>query len=139
MREFTKLSPRIWHSKGFQALSHREQLQYLFLYGGPHQNSSGCFYVSAAHASADLKCKTADYLRTNLKLVSCELIRFDEDTSEVMIEEWFRSNAPMNDRHRVGTLKLIGNIASNELRALSLERLESAWLARARLAKKVGA
>jgi hypothetical protein len=137
MRDFTKISPRVWYLKEFQVLAAREKLQYLFLYSGPHQNSSGCSYIRPAHASADLDCKVAEYLRVNDKLASCELIRVDVETSEVMILDWFKFNVPMNEKHRTGTLRQIESIASNELRTLSREAMDMAWSSRLQLARRI--
>ena len=37
----------------------------------------------------------------------------------MLIEDWFKFNFPMNDKHRIGTLKCIADISARELRELS--------------------
>jgi hypothetical protein len=127
MRDFTKISPRIWQLRSFQALTPRVRLQYLYLYGGPHQNSAGCSYISDSHACSDLRYKLKEYLANNQMLSDCDLLQCDVETSEVLITDWFKINPPMNEKHKVGTLKFIHAVSSPELRAISLEALEYAW------------
>jgi hypothetical protein len=127
MREFSKVSPTIWQSKNFKSLSAREALLFLYLSTGPLQTSGGCYCLNAHYACADLKIKFADYLAMTEKLSSLQMIRVDHETSEVMIEGWFRDNPPMNENHRKGTLKEIERINSEELRRLSLAALDHEW------------
>ncbi len=50
------------------------------------------------------------------ELAAANLIRWDEATSEVMIERWFTHNPPMNSKHKIGTERIIATIRSDVLR-----------------------
>src|ERR1700743_3730691 len=99
MRDFTKLSPGIWIMKEFQSLSPRARNQYLYILGGPHQTSAGCYHLSENYAYRDVAVKPGDYRAINNNLKSIDLIEFDTDTSEVLVVGWFHDNPPMNDKH----------------------------------------
>jgi hypothetical protein len=127
MREFTKLSPTIWTSKVFQALTVRERNQFLYLLAGPNQTSAGCCRVPESYACGDLGCKPIDYRNINVRLQDVQLIEFDTETSEVLITGWFKDNPPMNDKHRKGTQKEIDRIQSDQLRSASQAAFDEAW------------
>jgi len=127
MREFTKLSPTIWTSKVFQALTVRERNQFLYLLAGPHQTSAGCCHVPESYACGDLGYKPLEYRNNNVRLQAVQLIEFDPETSEVLVVGWFKDNPPMNDKHRKGTQKEIDRIQSDQLRTASQTSFDDAW------------
>lgn len=115
-REFNKVSPALWRSKRFQALSTIGKVVLLYFLTSEHQNSAGCFRLPNAYAAADLGCTIEDYVAARSEVVGAGMARYDEDTSEVFVDRWFKHNPPMNDKHAIGTQRLIAEIESDRLR-----------------------
>lgn len=123
-REFTKVSPAVWASARFHALTDRGRLLYLYFITNQHINSSGVYRLPDAYAASDLGWSVEDYRAERTTLVGANLVDFDPETSEAMIERWFRYNPPMNDKHATGTRKLIAVIESDRLREATEARFE---------------
>jgi hypothetical protein len=62
-----------------------------------------------------------------------DLITFDPQTAEIYVDRWFRHNPPMNDKHAVGTRRIVEEIESDVIR----EKVEAEFQAanEARLSK----
>jgi hypothetical protein len=55
MREFSKISPRVWRSQRFRALASDDARHlHLYLLTCEHQNSAGAFRLPAGYACNDL-------------------------------------------------------------------------------------
>ena len=111
MREFSKVSPAVWLSKRFTNLASDDaKLCYLYLLTSEHQNSAGVYRLKDEYAVADLRWTMDRYFNARAQLIEADLIRFDADTSTVMIKRWFRHNGPMNESHYKGVMKVIRKI-----------------------------
>jgi hypothetical protein len=126
MREFSKVSPAVWRSSRFTSLETEPKLLYLYLLTCTHLNSAGCFHLPDAYASADLGWEPERYTQNRKTLIEKELIRFDDETIEVMIERWFQHNPPMNPKHRLGIEKALNKISSDELASAAKEAMNTA-------------
>jgi hypothetical protein len=115
-REFTKVSPAVWASKRFHALTERGRLLYFYCLTSPHVTSCGVYRLPDAYAASDLGWSVDEYRRERDALIAGGLVDFDTETSEVLIERWFRHNAPMNPDHATGTRRLVASIDSDRLR-----------------------
>lgn len=122
-REFTKVSPAVWASARFHALTDRGRLLYLYCLTSAHVNSCGVYRLPDAYAASDLGWSAEEYRQERSALVAAGMVDFDPDTSEILIERWFRHNAPMNPDHATGTRRLVASIDSDRLR----EAAESAF------------
>jgi hypothetical protein len=118
-REFTKVSPAVWASVRFKTLSDRGRLLYLYMLTNQHINSSGVYRLPDAYAASDMGWNVDDYHAERAALVGAKMLDYDTDTSEVLIERWYRHNGPMNDKHAIGTRKFIMAIDSDRLRELA--------------------
>jgi hypothetical protein len=133
MREFTKVPPSVWQSKAFKALGDDSQrLLYLYLHTSGHQTSAGCCYMPSGYACADLEWSPQKYTKAISELKSASLVQLDDDTKEILILDWFTHNPPMNEKHRIGTGRLIAKIQSEPLRKCANEALGNVWALRAR-------
>ena len=103
--------------------------RYLFLYllTNQHQNSAGCYALPDGYACTDLGWPAKQYRAGIASLVASGMILVDERTSEVLLERWFRHNAPMNTNHYKGTAKLVARIQSDQLRGAASAALDAAW------------
>jgi len=131
MREFTKISPTLWASKRFTSLG-SDDPKFLFLYflTSEHQNSAGIFRLRDEYAIADLEWEMTRYQTAREDLVAAKLIRFDVETSTILILDWFRHNAPMNDSHYKGVVRAIQRIDCVAFRLEALEALQEAYEAK---------
>ncbi len=127
MREFTKVAPTIWRTKSFQALRSKDRDQFMYLFTGPNQTSAGCCHINPLYACADLNIKAAEYHLANDRLAAAGLIRIDRDTDEVFIQDWYKTNPPMNEKHKKGINKEITRIQSVELRDHCQTQLDISW------------
>jgi hypothetical protein len=119
MRGYSKISPALWDSERFTSLpSDDGRYLYLYLLTSRHQTSAGAYRLPDGYASTDLRWTPERYAMAREMLVAADLIRFDSQTTVVMITRWFKHNLPMNDSH----LKSI---------ECELERLPSLTLAEA--------
>ncbi|MCP4184848.1 MAG: hypothetical protein GY761_16270 [Hyphomicrobiales bacterium] len=126
MREFSKISPSLWHSKRFQNLqSDDAKLSYLYLLTCEHQNSAGAYRLPAGYACHDLGWDAGRYQKTTEELQESDLVIFDHDTDEIMIRRWFKHNPPMNKNHRKGIVSALERLDSELLYETGFSELEA--------------
>ncbi|CDN91359.1 hypothetical protein [Agrobacterium tumefaciens] len=117
MRDFSKVSPKIWRNRDFRALpSPGSRLLFLYLMTSEHQNSAGCFRLPEGYAVYDLGCTSDEYAERLQEIEASGLVLIDYQTSEIFIRGWFDMNAAMNDRHALRITKAIADIESATLR-----------------------
>jgi hypothetical protein len=117
----------MWKSKSFRKLCTEEKLLYLYLLTSPHQTSAGVHELPEAYACADLNWQPEEYRKWSGRLVRAGVIRVDAETDEVLIEDWFEDNPPMNKNHFIGACRLVEKVKSEALRRLAKEALERTW------------
>ena len=116
-REFSKVSPAVWRSGRFAGLGcSTAQVLYLYFLTCEHQNSAGCFRLPDGYACSDLGWDMQDYIDARDRLVAAGLICFDASTAEIYVERWFKHNPPTNEKHAIGTRRLIEAIESDAIR-----------------------
>ncbi|CAN5406060.1 hypothetical protein BH10PSE7_BH10PSE7_34050 [soil metagenome] len=117
MREYSKVSTTLWDSDKFTGLpSDDARLLFIYYLTCPHGNSAGCFKVSTAYATADLRWSPERYVDAREALVEAGLIEFDAENSVVLVVGWFRFNAPANASHLRGMEKFLEHVPSDNLR-----------------------
>lgn len=113
MRNFHMFNPAIWKDQEFRkSLNDREKLAYLFLSTSHHQNMLGSYYIPDSYAVNDLGWSIDEYTSVREKLQACGFIIYDEDTEEVFITDWFRSNPPCNAKHYLGMMNCLRKVGS---------------------------
>lgn len=135
-REFSKVSPAIWRSRRFRNLESDARLVHLYLIACDHQSSAGCFRLPNAYAASDLSWDLQRYRAALAEVVTAGLIAHDEVTEEVFVKGWFRFSPPMNEKHSLGTERLISNIESDTLRAIVEAEFDEANRSRRLTAQK---
>ncbi|AKI00552.1 hypothetical protein IMCC20628_01845 [Hoeflea sp. IMCC20628] len=123
-RTFSKVSPSVWQSARFRALSEGERLVYLYYITCSHVDSAGCFHLPDLYACADLDLSPEEYEPMREALIAAGLIDYDTATSFVRIARWFKHNPPMNPKHAQGTRIRIEAIPSERLRMDCLAEFE---------------
>jgi hypothetical protein len=127
MRDFSKISPAVWHSLRFNNLP-SDDGRYLYLYflTCEHQNSAGCYRLPDGYACDDLRWLLERYLPARKQLVEADLIQFDEVNHVVMICRWFKHNPPMNEKHFIGIECILERLPSASIRESALGELNEA-------------
>lgn len=127
MRDFSKISPALWQSDRFNNLP-SDDGRYLYLYflTSRHQTSAGAYQLPDGYACTDLRWELERYVKARKELADADLLRFDQDTSVLMITRWFRHNPPMNDRHLIGMERIIDQLPSSTIREATMEALREA-------------
>ncbi|ESX95994.1 hypothetical protein [Mesorhizobium sp. LNJC405B00] len=120
-RDFAPVSPAIWTSPAFLSLDSDGRQLMLFFISGPHQNSAGCCRVREGYALADLLWQPEQYRAALASAVAADLVLHDPRTEETYVKKWFKhkGNIPTNKDHAKGTMKIIANIDSDEIRELA--------------------
>jgi hypothetical protein len=122
MRDFSKVSPLLWRDKRFNSLASSDaRLAMLYFFTCEHQNSAGCYRLPDGYASADLSWALDHYVTVRQQVVDAGLILFDDDTKELFIVGWFKTNPAMGSKHAIGCERLIGNIESDAIREAAEE------------------
>lgn len=111
MREYARIRTTIWRSRRFRALSTDDaRLFYFYLHTCPHANSLGCFVLPEGYAMADLGW-SADRVREAIDSLSeAGLIAFNRDENVVRIVGFLRQDAPTNEKHVRGILKMADGV-----------------------------
>ena len=117
-REFSKISPAVWRSGRFGALDTEAKMLHLYYLSCEHQNSGGCFRLPDGYACSDLGWDVDKYRSCRDRVVNAGLISFDPATFEIYVHRWFKHNPPMNDKHAIGTRRVIDAIESDTIREL---------------------
>lgn len=116
-RKFTPVSPAIWRPGRFMSLASSDaKLLHFYLMTNEHQNSAGAYRLPDGYACADLGWTPEKYRQYRAELVEACLIDFDDATSTVYIEQWFKHSPPQNDKHALGTRRMIEAIDSDAIR-----------------------
>lgn len=126
MREFSKISPSLWHSKRFQNL-HLDDAKfvYLFLLTCEHQNSAGTYRLPAGYACHDLGWNIERYSNALAELENADLVVVDINTDEILIRRWFKHNPPMNPKHRIGIVGVLERLDSELIYQAGLDELDA--------------
>lgn len=125
MRDFSKVSPSLWHSERFIGLASDDaRYTYLYLLTSEHQTSAGCYRLPDAYAAADLRWPVERYEQARSELVKAGLIRFDAAASVLMITRWFRFNPPMNPKHHQGIRHILERLPSQAICADATAELD---------------
>lgn len=123
MREYSKVSPKLWRSKRFRNLASDDaRLLYLFLLTCEHQTSAGCFRLPDAYAAADLGWNADRMEGARVPLIA-EMIAHDAETEEYFVRRWFNHNPPTNQKHLKGVQRLISELDSDHVRETAEEEL----------------
>jgi hypothetical protein len=130
MRDYTKISPAVWHSDRFNNLpSDDGRYLYLYLLTNEHQTSAGCYRLPDGYACEDLRWQAERYRAARAELVEADLIQFDASTHVVRICRWFKHNPPMNEDHFTGIVRLLERLPSELLAAQAQDALKESWAA----------
>ena len=128
MRDFSKISPALWHSQRFNTLP-SDDGRYLYLYflTCEHQNSAGCYRLPDGYACHDVQWPQERYQKARSQLIDAELIGFDDACSVVMICRWFKHNPPMNEKHLIGIERILEKLPSIAIQSAAQDALNEAW------------
>ena len=108
MRDFSKVSPSLWESKRFRALSQRRGAVSLPL-SADQQTSEQCggFGLPHGYALVDLGWEGGKFDAARDALIAADMIQFDPETEEYRICRWFKHNPPQNAKHRIGIVAIL--------------------------------
>ena len=131
-RDFSKVSPLVWHSQKFGRLrDHVSRYLYLYFLTSPHSNPAGCYDLDEAYALADTRLDPETYHRALSELQRVALVAVDNpvdnsagSTISVLIENWCSFNAPANAGHAMAIIGALKAVSSHDLKAKRLQELK---------------
>ncbi|MGX5802317.1 hypothetical protein ACWGS9_13815 [Bradyrhizobium sp. Arg314] len=112
MREYSKVSPKVWQSRRFRSQSDDSRLFYLYLLTCEHQSSAGCFRLPDAYAAENLNWSVERVQAARAPLIADEMLAYDDEAFEYFIRRWFRHNPTANPKHLQGVNRLISELDS---------------------------
>ena len=128
MRDYSKISPAVWHSSRFNNLATDDgKYLYLYLLTSPHQTSAGCYHLRDGYACSDLRWTVERYREAREQLIAAELIQFDAEADVVMITRWFKHNPPMSEHHLLGIERQLERLPSETICEAAMEAAQEAW------------
>lgn len=126
LRRFSMVSPSIWNSRRFAKLTNESKLLQLYLITCGHQNSCGCFALPDLYACADLGWELPQYQSARQELIDAGLIAYGPEKSFVFVRNWFKHCSPANEKHKIGTLRLVSEIKDEAVRSEVVEEFNEA-------------
>ncbi|MER9840153.1 hypothetical protein NKJ59_02685 [Mesorhizobium australicum] len=127
-RSFSKVAPAVWRSRRFIGIPDEAKVGFLYLLSNAHVTSAGVYELPPGYACADLCWTEAAYESVLKELVGAELI--DREDEVILIERWFKHNAPTNDDHAIGTRRRLQAIESDRLREKAIASFDDVNAAR---------
>lgn len=106
MRDFVKISPKIWDSRKFGKIGDDARLAYFYLHTCKSVNSVGCFVLKEGYALADLGWTAERYANAIDTLCEAYLISIDRGEDIVRIVNYMTFNSFMNPKHASGSIKI---------------------------------
>lgn len=122
MRDFCKVSPKVWRSLKFKSLSARGRLLYLYLLTCPHVNAVGCYTLPMAYLGADLGFDDADAVMGEVRKAG--MVRYDDAEAIVFVENFIHFNPPTNANHARMMLKQAEELKKTPFFKDLLEKLQ---------------
>jgi len=118
MREFSKVSPRIWESSKFEKLSDKDKLLYFYIITNHHNNSCGCYRLPYGYIVDDLGWEKKSVQSGIDTLCDTVLIGYDLSEKLVRIPNHFTFNPPQNPKHAMKVFREIELLPDSELKYL---------------------
>lgn len=108
MREYAKVSPKVWQSRKFRDLPGDDaRLLYFYLHTSPQANSLGCYVLPPGYGSADLRWSESRYRAALEALCEAGLAGWDERENLVRITQFLRHDPLTNPNHATAAVKLV--------------------------------
>lgn len=125
MRDYSKVSPRVWESEKYWSLeSDLHRYAYHYLLTCAHVNSCGCYKLPISYMADDLKWDLEASRKAIESLCHSLLIAYDKANRTVWITRWFDFNPPTNPNHGKSILSQIDKISSPSLKIQCLDGLK---------------
>ena len=137
IRDFTMVSPKIWHSNRYKSLSEQSRLLFLYLLTNPHVTSIGCYRLPAGYACTDLQWEPT-VLRSKLdELKSHGMIIEDPETETIWIDQWNQFSPLKGEKSIKGAQKKLDALPASDAKEacekayfhLVKPPKDSAWIA----------
>lgn len=125
-RDFSKVAPVVWWSRKFRGLSDRGKIGYLYILSNGHVTSAGCYELPDGYACADLEWSLDEWEGIRGELIAAGMVDHDPANNVVFVEQWYRFNGPMNDKHAKGTLRFLEAVESERLREKAIAQFREA-------------
>lgn len=120
------VSPRVWRSRRFKSLSKNAQLLFLYLVTSEHQTMAGAYRLLPEYGAADLRWSIEEFSSTLEEVQTSGLVLYDHETTEVMIEGWFKFHPPTGKMTTKGISNSLEKIDSEELYEAGMRAFEDA-------------
>lgn len=115
-KRFSKVSAAVWRSARFRGLpTDAAKLLYHYYLSCEHQNLIGAYRIPDGYALDDLGWTAKVYTDARKALVAAGLIAFDDETSTLYVERWFKHSPPMNASHAEGCFRRAAELESPEI------------------------
>ena len=112
---YAKIYDRMWQNPDFVALSMQAKLCYTYLCSCCHCNQIGYFRIPLAYMAADMGMTPADAAKVVKELELAGFVRFDADTSRMLIRSYLKWNPPDSIKNLKAMAKVFDQMEASEL------------------------
>ena len=112
---YAKIYDQMWQNPDFVALSMQAKLCYTYLCSCCHCNQIGYFRIPLAYMAADMGMTPTDAAKVVKELESAGFVRFDADTSRMLIRSYLKWNPPDSIKNLKAMAKVFDQMEASEL------------------------
>lgn len=123
MRDYSKVSRTLWHSRRFRPLESDAKVLYMHVLTGPHGNSIGCYRLLLGYITADLGWSEQRAVEALKHVSDSGLIDLYEPEELVRIDQFLHHNPITNMKHGEGAAKLALGLPDCEIKRTVIREL----------------
>ncbi len=116
MRDFSKVSPRIWLDYRFRGLSEDGKLTFFWMLSNPGQTSVGAFRGSSGSYAAEIAWPLERAEAAFLEIEAAGMIERDDAACLVVIPKFLKHNPPTGPNCAIALGKILRNLPECKLR-----------------------
>lgn len=105
----------MWNDEKFCQLSDHGKLLFIYLLSCPHSNALGAYILKPKYIEADLNWTEKKVLESTTEVLGKGLIRYDKDTSLVLICNYLKYNPPVSPNHFVNIANIFYSLPKSKL------------------------
>lgn len=122
---YTKIDELMWSDPKFCSLSDDGKLLFVYLVTCRHRNIIGLYYLPAPYAAFDLKWDLKRFDKGLLELLEKGLIKYNSNSSMLMIVNFLKYNPLENPNQVKGAVKALAVLPPNGLDSTFLNSIET--------------
>lgn len=125
MIQFRPIKVNVWTDPKIQVLNFKQKLLFVYLLTNDYTNFVGCYEFSKSKISQELDIDIIEIDSLVMDLIELELVRFDEETDEVLIVNWSKHNWSISSDANLYIFSGIKKVKSLVFKLFLLDKFQS--------------